>query len=112
MGYKHITEEVLKQMRVKEKNKLSDSHEVTDVAGWNRYRHCYFEDLTVTHNEYTDPMLVFTVKVNYLPAKPVYIDIGNLLELISSLSTKYRTSEAKELKDEIVDLLIFYRQKT
>ena len=113
MSYKHISEETVKSMRGKEKNKYSEQKsEVSDVSSWQRYKHCYFEDLTVTHNDYKDPMLVFTVRINYLPAKPVYIDIDNMRELISSLASRFSHPEAKELRSEIIELLTYYRQIT
>ncbi len=112
MGYKHINEHTVKAMRKNEKAKHADDSKVTDVCSWDRYKHCYFEDLTVTHNDYKDPMLVFTVRVNFLPAKPVYIDIDNLRELISSLASRFSSTDAKELKSEILDLLSYYRSKT
>lgn len=112
MGYKHINEQTVRNMRKSEKNKYADNSVVTDICSWDRYKHCYFEDLTVTHDDYKDPMLVFTVRVNFLPAKPVYIDIDNLRELISSLGSKFHSQEAKELKTEIIELLTYYRTKT
>jgi hypothetical protein len=72
-----------------------------------RYSHTYYiepdEDAPLD-KEY----IIFTVKVNYLPTRPVYIDIKNLIDLIYSMTSKSSNGETLKFRSELLDLLNNY----
>lgn len=74
-----------------------------------RYSHSYF-----TEPDEQFPLdleyIIFTIKANHLPRKPVYIDISNLRDLISSMTGTLRNSETIKFKNELLDLLNKYEK--
>jgi hypothetical protein len=83
--------------------------ELSDVidADFPRYSHDYFieaDEDSPLDREY----IIFTVRVNYLPARPVYIDIKNLIDLIYSMTSKCSNGETLKFRSELLDLLNNY----
>lgn len=108
MGHKHISEQSVKELRSKEKGAES-SGVVSDMASWSKYKHCYFEEVDINNPE-AYPILIFTVRVNYLPSKPVYIDIRNLRELILNMTSEISNHESIKLRRDLLDLLSHYEK--
>jgi hypothetical protein len=104
MTHKSINETELQNMR----RKGSDTSEIVDSS---RYTHKYFVEVDIT-NTFVQDYLIFTVRVNFLPRKPVYIDIINLKELISSMTRTLRNSETIKFKNELLDLLHHYEKNS
>lgn len=104
MTHKSINEIELQNMR----RKGSDNSEIVDSS---RYTHKYFVEFDPT-NTFVQEYLVFTVRVNFLPRKPVYIDIITLRELISSMTRTLRNSETIKFKNELLDLLNTYEKNS
>lgn len=102
MAHKQISENEVSQLR----SKKSDSN---NIAPSDRYQHSYFIEID-PNNSNIQEYLVFTVKVKFLPGKPVYIDIRNLRDLISSMTRTLRNSETIKFKNELLDLLHHYEK--
>lgn len=102
MSHKHLSEYEFKTMRTKK-------NEESEIDFSERYKHCYFIETDPT-NTFVQDYLVFTVRVNFLPRKPVYIDIINLKDLISSMTRTLRNSETIKFKNELLDLLHHYEK--
>lgn len=76
----------------------------------DKYKHVYFEEHNQQETEQT--ILIFTIRANFLPARPVYIDIDGLRELIISMSGNLSNAEAINLKKDVLELLKTYKQKS
>ena len=124
MIHKKINETDLKKLRnkpckdssqeIKRDARNTKEVQITKELPYNpdeaRYTHNHYDDTKITCDEFQEPTIVFTVKVNYLPGRPVYIDIENMIEFINSLAKQYKHRDVNALKDEIIDLLKHYRK--
>lgn len=102
MAHKHISENEVSQLR-------SNKGAVPYLSLSERYQHSYFVEID-PNNSNIQEYLVFTVKVKYLPGSPVYIDIRNLRDLISSMTRTLRNSETIKFRNELLDLLHHYEK--
>lgn len=106
MGHKHISEQSV--LEIENGSKKAQESKIADISNL-RYQHCYFEEFDPNKPD-TDVQLIFTLRVNFLPARPVYIDIRNLRELILSMTSNISHSESFAFRKELLDLLHHYEK--
>jgi len=102
MSYKSLSENKVIEMRSTEA-----IEPITQETSEIRYKHTYFIESDPA-NPLVQDYLIFTIKVNFLPSKPVYIDIANLRDLIYSMTSNSKSSETVKFKNELLDLLKHY----